>query len=129
MLILSSISSGLEFWSVYHTSIYENSELKVLENNKNLGETLNNWPNNLFGINQLNRFGNHCVLVMLILSSISSGLEFWSVCHTSMYENSELKVLKNKKKLGETLNNWPNNLLGTNQLNCFDNHCVLMLLW
>ena len=27
---------------------------------------------------------------MFILSSISSGLEFWSVCHTSIYENSEL---------------------------------------
>ena len=31
--------------------------------------------------------------VMFILSSISS--EFWSVNHTSMYENSELKVFKN----------------------------------
>ena len=29
--------------------------------------------------------------VMFILSSISSGLEFWSVKHTSVYENSESK--------------------------------------
>ena len=32
MFILSSISSGLEFWSVNHTSIYENSELRVFKN-------------------------------------------------------------------------------------------------
>ena len=31
-----------------------------------------------------------------VLSSISSGLEFWSVNHTSIYENSESKGFKNK---------------------------------
>ena len=51
---------------------------------------------------------------MFILSSISSDLEFWSVNHTSIYENSELKVFKNIKFLGEISNHWPNNLLGTN---------------
>ena len=34
MFILSSISSGLEFSSVDHTSIYENSESKVFEKYK-----------------------------------------------------------------------------------------------
>ena len=34
MFILSSISGGLEFWSVKHTSIYEKFELKVFENIK-----------------------------------------------------------------------------------------------
>ena len=29
MFILSSISSGLEFWSINHASIYENSGLNV----------------------------------------------------------------------------------------------------
>ena len=48
---------------------------------------------------------------MFILSSISSGLEFWSVSHTSIYENSELKVLKNIIFLGKTFNNLPNDLL------------------
>ena len=38
MLILSSISRGLEFWSVNHTSMYENSELKAFENINSLGE-------------------------------------------------------------------------------------------
>ena len=51
---------------------------------------------------------------MLILSSISSELEFWSVNHTSIYEISELKVFKNKNGLGEISSNWPNYLLGTN---------------
>ena len=51
---------------------------------------------------------------MFILSSISRGLEFWSVNHTSIYQNSELKFLKNINIFGEISNNWPNDLLGTN---------------
>ena len=43
---------------------------------------------------------------MFILSSIPSGLEFWSyfdisVNHASIYENSELIIFKNIKFLGE----------------------------
>ena len=38
---------------------------------------------------------------MFILSSTSSGLEYWSVNHTSIYENSKLKVFKIIKFLGE----------------------------
>ena len=49
---------------------------------------------------------------MFILSSIFRGLEFWSVNHTSIYQSSELKVLKNIKFLGQISNNWPNDLLG-----------------
>ena len=49
--IISSISSVLEFWSVNHTSVYENSELNVFNNIKFFGEILSNWPNNLLGIN------------------------------------------------------------------------------
>ena len=51
---------------------------------------------------------------MFILSSISSGLEFWSVNHNWIYENSESKVSKNMKYLKEISNNWPKDLLGTN---------------
>ena len=51
---------------------------------------------------------------MFILSFISSGLELWSVNHTSIYENSKLKVFKNITFLGEISNNWPKDLLGTN---------------
>ena len=51
---------------------------------------------------------------MFVLSFISSSLEFWSANHTSIYENSELKVFKNVKVLGEISNNWPNHLLETN---------------
>ena len=51
---------------------------------------------------------------MFILSSISSGLKFWSVNHISIYENSELNVFENIKCLGEISSNWPNDLLGTN---------------
>ena len=39
------------------------------------------------------------------MSSMSSGLEFWSVKHASKYENSELKLFKNKNILGEVSNN------------------------
>ena len=51
---------------------------------------------------------------MFILSFISSGLEFWSVKHTSIYENSKLNVFKNTKFLGAVSSNWPDDLLGTN---------------
>ena len=44
---------------------------------------------------------------MFLLCSISSSLEVWSVNHTSGYENSELKFLKNMKYLGEICSNWP----------------------
>ena len=50
---------------------------------------------------------------MLILSSISSGLEFWLVNDISLHENSELKVFKKLKIFGEIFSNWPNDLLGT----------------
>ena len=48
---------------------------------------------------------------MFILSSIFSGLEFRSVDPTSIYENSEFKVFKNLKLLGEIYNNERNDLL------------------
>ena len=51
---------------------------------------------------------------MFIWSSISRGLEFWSVNHTSLYENSESKIFKDINFLVKICNNWPNNLLGTN---------------
>ena len=60
---------------------------------------------------------------MLILSSISCGLEFWSVTHASIYENSESKVFKNIKIFGETSNNWPNDLLGTNLHKILESCC------
>ena len=51
MFMLSSISSGLEFWSVNHTSIYETSELNAFKNIKiNNIRISNNWPNDLLGI-------------------------------------------------------------------------------
>ena len=50
---------------------------------------------------------------MFISSSISSGLEFWLINDTSVYENSESKVCKIINLFRETSSNWPNNLLGT----------------
>ena len=46
-------------------------------------------------------------------SSISSGT-FWSVIHTSIYKNSDLKVFKNIEFSGEISNNWPTDLHWTN---------------
>ena len=63
---------------------------------------------------------------MFILSSISSGLEIWSINHTSIYENSESKDFKNIRFLDEISNNWLNDLLETKVtrlLNIADNHC------
>ena len=52
--------------------------------------------------------------VMFISSSISIGLEYWSVNHTSLCNKTELKVFENRKCLGETSNNRLSDLLGTN---------------
>ena len=60
---------------------------------------------------------------MFILSFISRGLEFWSVNHTSIYENSDLKIFKNINFFGEISSNWPNDLLGRNV------YKVLELYW
>ena len=63
---------------------------------------------------------------MFILSCISRKLAYWSVNHTLIDENSELKIFKNITFLGESSNNWPNGLLGemcTRLLNNVDNHC------
>ena len=53
--------------------------------------------------------------VVFILPSVSSDLEFLSVNHTSIYENSAWKILKNTKFLGKISN--------TRLLNCADNEC------
>ena len=61
---------------------------------------------------------------MFILSSISSGLEFWLVNDISMYKSSELNIFKNIKFLFEISNNWPNDVLGTNVYKTLaDNSC------
>ena len=51
---------------------------------------------------------------MLILSSISSGLEFWSVRHTSIYKHFDSKVFRNIIFLGEISSNLPIDLRETN---------------
>ena len=52
--------------------------------------------------------------MIFILSSICSGLEFWSANHTSIDENSEVKLFKNINFLGEMSDNWSNELFETN---------------
>ena len=64
---------------------------------------------------------------MFILSSISKGLEFWSVNDTSLYEKPESKDFKNIKFSGETYSNWPNNLLETNVYKALE-FCEQLLL-
>ena len=63
---------------------------------------------------------------MFISFSVYGGLEFWSINHTSIYQNSESKFFKNIKDLDEIFNKGPNDLLGKNvhkTLNLVDNHC------
>ena len=51
MFILSFIFSGLEFWSENYTSLYEHSELKVVQIIKLFGEISTDWPNVLLRAN------------------------------------------------------------------------------
>ena len=64
---------------------------------------------------------------MFILSSMSRGLEFWSVIHTSVYENSELHVFKTINFLGEVSNNWPNDLLETNVYKSLEFRSIIII--
>ena len=57
---------------------------------------------------------------MFISFSIYSGLELWSVNHSSIYEISELNVFINMKFLGEISNNWSYDLLGTSVYNTLE---------
>ena len=52
--------------------------------------------------------------MLFILSSISGGLEFWSVDLTLIYKNYELKVFENVTFFGKIPSNWTNHSLGTN---------------
>ena len=58
--------------------------------------------------------------MVFILSSISRGLEYWSVNHTSIYENSESNAFRNITFFGKKSSNWPNDLLGTNVYKTFE---------
>ena len=62
---------------------------------------------------------------MFILSFITSGLESWSVNHASIYENPELKVLKNIKFLGQisTYQTIYSEQIYSRLFNLADNHC------
>ena len=57
---------------------------------------------------------------MFISSSVSSGLESRTVNHNLIHENSELKIFKNIKCLGEISNNLLNSLLATNMYWTFE---------
>ena len=57
---------------------------------------------------------------MFTLSSISSGMLFWSVNHTLMDWNSALAVFKIVNEWGATGINWSNCLSGTEVKKTFD---------
>ena len=59
---------------------------------------------------------------MLIFSSISRGLEVWSVNHPSTYENSEWNAFKSIKVFGGISDNLPSDLLGTNIYKALEFH-------
>ena len=66
--ILSSITSGLEFFSVNDTSIYENFELNIFRNATFVGEICNNWQSNLSGRNIYKTLG---ILLITIVNNIT----------------------------------------------------------
>ena len=57
MFILSSITSRLEFWSVNHTSIYQNIYIFC--------EISNKWPNDLLGAN------SHKIVPIIVVNNIT----------------------------------------------------------
>ena len=71
MLFLSSIPSGLEFWSVNYTSVYEHSELNVFKYIKCLGKMSSNWPNDLLGIHIYIYIQDSWILLIIIVDNIT----------------------------------------------------------
>ena len=69
MFVLSSFSSGLEFQSVNHTSIYENSELNVFKIIKFLGEISSNWASKLFIRNKC--IQDSWILLIIIVNNVT----------------------------------------------------------
>ena len=63
--------------------------------------------------------------VISILSSISSGWEFWSVNNTSIYEKSELYIFKNLKYFSKMSYNWLIDLFETNK--CIQDFWILLI--
>ena len=53
-------------------------------------------------------------LITKVKFILSSGLLFWLVNHTSIYENYEFNVFRNIKIVGKISNNWINDLIETN---------------
>ena len=83
MFILSSISSGLEFWSVNYTSIYENSDVNFFKKIKLFGELSSNCLNNLLRINACKTLGSCWWSLLTILqwtntTSVISKLDTFS---------------------------------------------------
>ena len=60
---------------------------------------------------------------MSLLCFAPTASELWSVDHILMYENSELKVLRNIILSGETFSNWPNDSLGINVFKTLESCC------
>ena len=71
MLILSSISSGLEFWSVNDTSIYENSKLKRFKNIKCFSEISRYWRNDLLKRIYYKSIQDSCILLIIVVNNIT----------------------------------------------------------
>ena len=57
--------------------------------------------------------------MMVILSSICSALQFWSVNDTLLDENFNFKVFKSIEFLGEVFDNWPKDLSGKKSIQDF----------
>ena len=60
------------------------------------------------------------ILLTIILPSLSNGWLFWSVNHTSMYEDSEINVFKKEKLVGSISNKLPNGLFGTSMYKTYE---------
>ena len=71
MFILNSIFSSLEFWSVNHNPIHENSELKVFKKIKYFGEIQKNIFACLFSVHTAISLSRHEQVCLVIGQMIS----------------------------------------------------------
>ena len=84
-----------------------------------------------YSISRLNGVA-HYFFIFYTLINIYSDLRFWSVDHALIYENSELKVFKNRIIFYDFYTNWPHDLLGANVYKSIESSwwsCLTILQW
>ena len=116
-------------WSIYSCLYYSIYEFFIILISKSSCKWLKAITFKIFLFSRISHFHNiyPIISVILTLSSISSCLQFWSVNHSSIDENSVFVVFSIVNEWGAIVIDWPNWLFDTKVNNILD-ACWYLLL-